>query len=220
MLKSNIEYTVQQQKLVLLAEKAIWWTEEKMLLVADIHLGKVGHFRQAGIPIPTQIPHQDLHVLSRLVQQWQAHSLTILGDLFHSKLNNEWLIFEEWCKKHKDLAINLIKGNHDIIPTSLFESQHIQVFPTSWVKSPFIFSHVPLAKHELEEGLYNLCGHLHPAITLNGRGKQSLRLPCFYFGQNQGYLPAFGQFTGMANITAKQGDAVFGIVDKKVMRIL
>ncbi|GAB4468601.1 MAG: ligase-associated DNA damage response endonuclease PdeM [Thermoflexibacter sp.] len=214
-----MEYVLQQQRLILLAKKAIWWVEEKMLLVADIHLGKVGHFRQAGIPIPTKIHQTDLHILSSLIQQYCPHSLTILGDLFHSKLNNEWLLFEEWREHHKNLEINLIKGNHDIIPTKLFENQRIKVFPTIWEKPPFIFSHIPLDMNDLDGSLYNLCGHLHPAVTLNGKGKQSLRLPCFYFGKKQGYLPAFGQFTGMANITARQGDSIFAIVNEKVVQI-
>lgn len=214
-----MEYILRQQRLILLSEKAIWWTEEKMLLVADIHLGKVGHFRQAGIPVPTKIHYADLHTLSTLIRQYCPHSLTILGDLFHSKLNNEWLMFEEWCENHKNLEINLIKGNHDIIPTKLFESQHIKVFPTTWEKPPFIFSHIPLDTNDLDESLYNLCGHLHPAVTLNGKGKQSLRLPCFYFTQKQGYLPAFGQFTGMANITAKHGDTIFAIANENVIQI-
>lgn len=214
-----MEYTVQQQRLILLAEKAIWWAEAKMLLVADIHLGKVGHFRQAGIPVPKKIHHTDLQTLSRLIEQYAPHSLTILGDLFHSKLNNEWLLFEEWCANHKNLEINLIKGNHDIIPTKLFESQHIKVFPITWEKPPFIFSHIPLDMNDLDVNLYNLCGHLHPAVKLNGKGKQSLRLPCFYFGKKQGYLPAFGQFTGMATITARQGDTIFVIANEKVVQI-
>ena len=31
---------------------AIFWKEKDTLLLADIHLGKVGHFRKSGIPVP------------------------------------------------------------------------------------------------------------------------------------------------------------------------
>ena len=31
---------------------AVFWKEKNTLLLADIHLGKVGHFRKSGIPVP------------------------------------------------------------------------------------------------------------------------------------------------------------------------
>ena len=34
---------------------AIFWKEKNTLLLADIHLGKVGHFRKSGIPVPRKL---------------------------------------------------------------------------------------------------------------------------------------------------------------------
>jgi uncharacterized protein len=213
-----MHYKLLKQQLCLTAQKAIWWEEERMLLVADLHLGKVGHFRKAGIPIPTQVHHEDLEVLSQLVSDYQADNLTILGDLFHSSWNKDWYLFEDWLKKLPHLQINLVKGNHDIIPDHFFTQNNIKVFQNIWEKPPFIFSHIPLENKQLGS-LYNLCGHLHPAVMLRGAGNQSLRLPCFYFGQRQGYLPSFGKFTGSATLQAKQGDEIFVVVENKVIQV-
>ena len=30
----------------------VYWIDKKTLLLADIHLGKVAHFRKNGIPVP------------------------------------------------------------------------------------------------------------------------------------------------------------------------
>ncbi|MCU0391161.1 MAG: ligase-associated DNA damage response endonuclease PdeM [Thermoflexibacter sp.] len=215
-----MEYVLKEQKLLLLPEKAIWWEKEQMLLIADVHLGKVGHFRKAGIPIPNQVHLKDLERLDKLIQTYSPLSLTILGDLFHSQINSDWLLFEDWCERNvSHIAINLIKGNHDIISEKLFERNRITIYPETWEKLPFLFSHIPLETSKLNHSSYNLCGHLHPAITLHGKGRQSLRLPCFYFGNKQGYLPAFGDFTGAASIQVQENEAVFVIAGEKVMRV-
>ncbi|TAH19356.1 MAG: ligase-associated DNA damage response endonuclease PdeM [Cytophagales bacterium] len=214
-----MQYEFLKQQLCLLSERAIWWENRQMLLVADVHLGKVGHFRKAGIPIPSQIHQSDLQLLGYLIAQYKPASLTILGDLFHSKLNSDWNFFEEWLSGYKHLTINLVRGNHDIIPSVFFERNNIMVYEETWEVAPFIFSHIPLPNEQIGGESYNLCGHLHPAVALRGKGKQMLRLPCFYFGQKQGYLPAFGNFTGTAAIQPKEHDVVFVITENKVIQV-
>lgn len=72
---------------------------------------------------------------------------------------------------------------------------------------------------EHADGTYQLCGHVHPCIRLSGKAKQSLRLPCFYFTQHLGLLPAFGGFTGMHAIKPVSGDVVVGIAEGDLVRI-
>ncbi|KPX35392.1 Uncharacterized protein ALO69_04485 [Pseudomonas ficuserectae] len=68
--------------------------------------------------------------------------------------------------------------------------------------------------------MHVLAGHVHPVYRLHGRGRQSLRLTCFYLGQRVSLLPAFGEFTGGFQIRPAQdcsvyvtgGDAVWRVV--------
>ena len=76
--------------MLLLPEKAIFWAEEQMLIIADVHLGKVGHFRKAGIAIPKRMEQDDLAMVSDLIQEYEPVSIIFLGDLFHSEMNNDW----------------------------------------------------------------------------------------------------------------------------------
>jgi metallophosphoesterase superfamily enzyme len=80
-----------------------------------------------------------------------------------------------------------------------------------------VFTHHPL--EETEPGYYNLAGHIHPGVALRGKGRQTLRLPCFYFGRNQALLPAFGVFTGLACIKPVRDDKIFVIIEDKIMAI-
>jgi metallophosphoesterase superfamily enzyme len=79
-------------------------------------------------------------------------------------------------------------------------------------------THYPQEKEQIPEHLYCLCGHLHPCVTLqNGSSRNSLKLPCFYFGAYQGTLPAFGEFTGCAAAPVKEGDQVFVLAEGEVI---
>jgi metallophosphoesterase superfamily enzyme len=72
---------------------------------------------------------------------------------------------------------------------------------------------------EGEEENITISGHLHPGVAVKGRGKQSLRFPCFYFASPHFYLPAFSYFSGMAMVQPKKSQEVFAIVNDAVMKI-
>lgn len=73
--------------------KAIYWREEDMLIVSDLHLGKVHHFRKAGIFVPTHAAMDNYERLSSLLLEFEPSKLLILGDLFHSDYNQDWKDF-------------------------------------------------------------------------------------------------------------------------------
>jgi DNA ligase-associated metallophosphoesterase len=210
-------FTLKDQTLKLLPEKAIFWQEEKLLFMADVHLGKVNHFRKSGIPVPTKLVHDEIDRLSRLLDTYEPETLCVLGDLFHSHRNKEWEIFAEWRARYPHVHFELVRGNHDIIASVHYKQADIKVYLSCVEKGPFLFTHEPTEK--CLEGLYPFAGHIHPGIYLTGKARQSLRLPCFYFGKEQALLPAFGAFTGLAIIEPKRGDAVFAVADDVVLRI-
>jgi metallophosphoesterase superfamily enzyme len=82
---------------------------------------------------------------------------------------------------------------------------------------PFLLSHHPMEAVPADR--YNLAGHIHPGIRLSGLGRQRLRLPCFWFGKEQGLLPAFGSLTGTAPIEALAEDQVFVVTDEAVIEV-
>ncbi len=217
-----ISYTTHRhcgQHLLLLAEKAIYWQEEKMLLLADLHLGKAGHFRRAGIAVPGHIHHQDLERLSGLIDKTGAEKVIFLGDLFHSELNNGWFEFTAWMELYPDRKFILVKGNHDIFPPEVYKESRMEIHEQELVVSPFLLTHEPLAVKYQKEGLYNISGHIHPAVLLRGGGMQHITLPCFYFGLHYALLPAFGKFTGFSKIKPKKEEAVFAIAENRVLRL-
>jgi len=216
---AEAELNLLEQTLLLLPEKAIYWQQENALIAADVHLGKSGHFRKAGIAIPQNIAQEDLAVLSDLIIQYKPTKLIFLGDLFHSELNTDWDWFALWREQFPQLQIILVKGNHDIINDSHYHKLNIAT-PMEYSIGPFLMLHHPQTELQLTKAsCYVMCGHIHPGVRLQGRGRQSLTLPCFTFGEKQAILPSFGKFTGKVAIRHKGDDHVFGVLENRVIKV-
>ncbi len=193
--------------------KAIYWSDEDTLIVSDLHLGKVHHFRNAGIYVPLNAAMDNYERLSSILIEFKPEKLLILGDLFHSTLNQDWQTFSELRHTFEQIDFDLVLGNHDIIDPKLFERNNMTVHQEISM-GPFLFTH-----HPTECESYNLAGHIHPGVRLIGESKQSLRLPCFFFGKDKGLLPAFGTFTGISLIKPKSEDQVFVVSEDQIARV-
>lgn len=217
-MSSSFTKTVQNQTWELLPEKAIYWKEKETLLITDLHIGKAGYFRKAGIAAPSTINAKNLERLGKLIQKHTPSTLLILGDLFHSKANREWLEFEGWLENLGDLNIHLITGNHDLLHQSFYESANINVHETLEI-GDFLFVHDPHDLIESDSNAAVVAGHVHPGISLKGKGRQSLRFPCFLFSDEKILLPAFGEFTGLFTIKPDDGEQVYAIVEGSIVEL-
>lgn len=198
--------------------RSLFWEDEKALVVSDLHFGKTGHFRKAGIAVPPAVFKEDMQRLFDQIQYFQPESLFVVGDLFHSKQNRELELFQKWREDLNGIKIQLIKGNHDILKDKWYESAGIKVQKQSLQIGNFCFQHDMSA---CDQGVdhYLFSGHIHPGIVINGLGKQSLKFPCFYFTKEFCVLPAFSRFTGVYVIDPKPGEDVFAIVNNSLVRM-
>ncbi|MBX2954819.1 MAG: ligase-associated DNA damage response endonuclease PdeM [Cyclobacteriaceae bacterium] len=212
-----MEVTIFNETFTLLPQRAVWWKKHSMLLLADMHLGKVNHFRKAGIPVPPKANYKNWETLIELVQLVKPQRMICIGDLFHSHYNYDWEIVGQFTRSFTQLSFELVTGNHDILTNHQYTRSNIILHGEGLQLDTFLFSHFPTEKHL--PGVYTISGHIHPGVQLSGRGKQRIMLPCFYFGEQQGYLPAFGMFTGLSRIQPKKEDQLFAIADNTVIKI-
>ncbi len=204
------------EQLELLSEKVIYWAKYKLLLIADLHLGKVNHFRRSGIPVPQKTNDKNIERLIVLLQNQKPDRVIFLGDLFHSHYNSEWEVLGQVISAFPQIQFELVIGNHDILSRHQYEKHGIVIHEDPLFIEPFILSHEPL--EEAFDG-YNLAGHVHPSVRLLGKGRQHMKLPCFHFNHRQGLLPAFGEFTGTHSLKPDKDDKVFVVLDDEVMEI-
>ena len=184
-----------------------------MLLISDVHLGKISHFRKHGSALPGGAMFKNFVKLDAAVAYFEPESICFLGDLFHSSINNEWHLFSDWVSKTQ-LPIVLVAGNHDIINPQNYHDLSITIV-SEWVLDGFLLTHHP----EEREDLFTFSGHIHPAVLLEGMGRQFLKLPCFFRSTQQMILPAFGEFTGTYVMEPQEDDTVYVVTKEDVVLV-
>lgn len=204
---------IRGELLRLLPERAVYWPTQKAILVADLHIGKVGHFRKNGIAVPGKTENNNLWRLANMLLDYKPETVYFLGDLFHSYHNAAWEKFVDFLNGFPKIDWVLVRGNHDILEASNFEDARIEVIDRLEI-GPFFLTH-----DREETDLYNLHGHIHPGVTMKGLGRQRLSLPCFFFGETYGILPSFGDFTGLFKLKPREGDRVFVAVENTVLQV-
>ena len=177
----------------LLADRAIYWPAANTLIVADLHVGKASVFRARGLPVPTGITSKDLARLTTLVQQTAAERVLILGDFLHAKESHDAATHvEQWRDRHRDVAVEIVPGNHDRTVGLLDPALKFVVHGGTHAEAGLMFTHDPAEVHDLPV----LAGHLHPQARLGDFDGSGASVPCFSVETGLLILPAFGTFTG------------------------
>lgn len=200
-------------------QKGIFWEEQSVLIISDVHIGKTAAFRSVGIPVPGGLTTDDLQRLSHLIKLTNPKELIILGDLIHSNIENKEKTLNAvklWRVENEAINVTLIKGNHDKADDPFFERLRINIEDKSKEMDEFVFIHDP---KEVKEEKFVFAGHIHPAVRLAGKGGIREQVPCFYFSNDFAILPSFGSFTGNFIIKPKDFEKVFVIAGEEIIEV-
>jgi DNA ligase-associated metallophosphoesterase len=214
----DAEIEVRGERLVLLPERAAYWPRASTLLVADTHFGKAAAFRAGGYPVPGGTTAANLARLDEALDRTAARRIVFLGDFLHARQGRAPATLERlvsWRRERSAVEMVLVRGNHDRGAGDPPREFDIRCVEAPLPEPPFVLAHHP---GRSAEG-YVLAGHVHPAVRLFGRGRQRERLPCFHFGAWGAVLPAFGDFTGAAEVAPAPEDRVFVIAGSEVVEV-
>jgi uncharacterized protein len=215
---ADVVVSVAGERLVLCAERAVYWHEYRMLLVADPHFGKAASFRALGVRVPRGTTIGALGRLDALIARWAPQRVTFLGDFLHAREGRNAETFATlaaWRASHAAIEMQLVRGNHDRRAGDPPSEVGIECENGPLVEGPFALAHHPRAV----PGSYVLAGHVHPCVVLVGAARQRERLPCFHFGEKVGVLPSFGEFTGCAEVVPNEGDRVWVVAEGRVVLV-
>lgn len=185
----------------LLPERAVWWPAGQALFIADLHLGKAATYRALGQPVPAGTTQENLARLTTLIAKYAPRQVVFLGDFLHAstaRTENVLGALHEWRLRHAACAMTLVRGNHDSRAGDPPASLRIKAVDEPYLHGPFALCHYP-QQHATH---FVLAGHVHPVCRLSGRGRDSMRMPCFVAQARQAILPAFGEFTGGFMVSA------------------
>jgi uncharacterized protein len=217
-----LEIALADQTVHLFASGAAFLPALSTLLIADAHFGKAHSFRRLNVPVPHGTTLETLGKLEALLLETACKRVVFLGDFLHSQAAQSahtQSALAAWRTANAELALTLVRGNHDSRAGDPPPALGIDI-----VDEPLRLGNLALCHHpQVVADAYVLAGHLHPCVRLTGRGRESLRLPCFWLGDEQaspvGVLPAFGSFTGMHPIERHAGDRVFAVAGEVVREV-
>jgi DNA ligase-associated metallophosphoesterase len=172
------------------SDGALWWPEERTLLVADLHLEKASHFARKGWLLPPHATAETLAALIDAVEATGARRLICLGDSFHDQ-GGPGRLLPEARSALQLMTRNLdwwwITGNHDEDAAAALGGRVM----TETRLGPLLLRH----EADPADATPELSGHFHPKLVIRQRGRQISRR-CFARSATKLILPAFGAFTG------------------------
>jgi DNA ligase-associated metallophosphoesterase len=171
---------------------ALFWEEQRLLVVSDLHLEKGSSFAARGVLLP---PYDTAATLSRLgavIARHDPRTVIALGDSFHDRDAHGRLSAPD---RDAIAALQLrrdwiwIAGNHDpALPDNLGGGVASEV-----AVGAIVFRHEPTG------AVGEIAGHLHPKARVSTRGR-SVERRCFAADGERMVMPAFGAYAGGLSI--------------------
>ena len=183
---------------------ALYWPEEGLLVVADLHLEKGSSFARRGTLLPPYDTTETLARLARLIAHYAPRFVMTLGDSFHDRDGHARLSAADRgsltaLQRGRDWI--WITGNHDPDPAQGIGGS----FGATLCIGALQFRHEPSRNAPAGE----IAGHLHPVARIVQRGRAVSRR-CFATDGKALVMPAFGAYTGGLNVRDRAFAAVFG----------
>ena len=180
----------------------LYWPEQGLLVVADLHLEKGSSFAARGMLLPPYDTAATLARLARLVARFAPRCVVALGDSFHDGGGPARLARddrESLCALQRGRDWIWIGGNHDPEPAAAIGG----VFETAVTVGGLTFRHLPTG------AAGEIAGHLHPVARVAHRGRAVSRR-CFAADATRLVMPAFGVYTGGLNVRDAAFADLFG----------
>jgi uncharacterized protein len=181
---------------------ALYWPEEGILAVADLHLEKGSSFAARGVLLPPYDTAATLARIAALVARYAPRTVIALGDSFHDGKGPARVAASDRTtlaalQRGRDWI--WIKGNHDPDPAHGIGG----TFTVTLAVGAVSFRHEPTGA----DG--EIAGHLHPMARLSARGR-SVSRRCFASDGRRLVMPAFGAYAGGLNVRHRAFADVFG----------
>ena len=183
---------------------AVYWPDERLLAVADLHLEKGSAFAARGVLLPPYDTTATLARLAKLIEHYSPALVVALGDSFHddggpARMPEVSRAALAVLQRGRDWL--WLAGNHDPDPPQGVGGR----VAAELAIGPLTFRHEP-SPHGADG---EIVGHLHPSARVAQRGRGVARR-CFAADAKRRVMPAFGAYAGGLNIRDRAFVALFG----------
>ena len=173
---------------------ALFWHNQNMLVVGDLHLEKASSYHQSGQFLPPYDTSETLRNLDLTMTLFMPARLMLLGDVFHD--GGAW---QRMAASDRDWLLTLldgietiwVEGNHDehFVPPGHISQKSCKIGGIN-------FRHVMDMTGQVPE----ISAHYHPVAMIRHRGMR-VRRACFVCSPERLLMPAFGALTGGLDVS-------------------
>ena len=181
---------------------ALFWEEQRLLVVSDLHLEKGSSFATRGVLLPPYDTAATLNRLASVIARHDPRMVIALGDSFHDRTAHARLATSD---RNAIAALQVrrdwiwISGNHDpALPSDLGG-----MVATEVAIGRIVFRHEPTGR------IGEIAGHLHPKARVPTRGR-TMERRCFASDGECAVMPAFGAYAGGLSIRDVAFAKLFG----------
>jgi uncharacterized protein len=180
---------------------ALFWEDQGLLVVSDLHFEKGSSFAARGVLLPPYDTAATLGRLIAVISRYNPGVVIALGDSFHDREAHDRLSAVDretiaTMQERRDWI--WISGNHDpALPLTLGG-----VVADEVAIGPIAFRHQPTGASG------EIAGHLHPKARVSARGR-SMERRCFACDGERAVMPAFGAYTGGLSIRDEAFSRIF-----------
>ena len=183
---------------------ALYWPDEKLLIIADLHLEKGSAFAARGVLLPPYDTATTLARLARLIERYAPGLVVALGDSFHdgggpARMSDISRVALKALQRGRDWL--WIAGNHDPEVADNIGGRFAEILALG----ALTFRHEPSPRPCDGE----IAGHLHPLARVARRGRAVSRR-CFASDGRRLVMPAFGAYAGGLNVRDRAIASLFG----------
>ena len=173
---------------------ALFLIRDEVLVLADLHLGKLIALKDRGVPALSLAEYPTIKKLEMDIAEKKPKHLILLGDIFHEPSKRMQRLadgFYNFLSSFKiDVTVTL--GNHDRHVIHHSKERNVR-FIKEYMCHSICFCHEPLYDRAC------IAGHIHPGVIVK-KGRLSQRVKAFLVKDKTLILPAYGHFTGITPI--------------------
>jgi uncharacterized protein len=177
---------------------ALWLSESRTALLADVHLGYGWALRRRGQLGPVQ-EGTVRRKLMAAIADLQPRSVVFVGDVVHAPRpgpQERAAVEATFGELAANSDLILIPGNHDRGFHKDYPGVAIRLVP-EWRESGMLAVH----GHRLPETTEHLIvGHIHPALSIVDHAGATQKLPVFVTSERVTVLPAFSPLSAGGDI--------------------
>jgi uncharacterized protein len=189
------------------ARLAVWFADERLLVIADLHWGYAASHRARGNLLPWWGDDEIESRLQLLVADYSPAEMIWLGDVVHAA---EGAARAESYIRKSDVPVTLIAGNHD--------RRWRAAGARSALRGKHFFHHGDVAV-AVPAGCLEIIGHHHPAVSWWDGAGSNLKLPALVLSPRRLVLPAFSPWAAGTPWTVSPDETIWAVAPTRIFPI-